>query len=182
VVCGAWASGDVSEFSPAAQDRFVAELKHLAPHAEVVVVDAGSSRTHFARRFWQAAGAVLVVTTCDSPAVMNAYAAIKTLAQSPLAGDIQTLVNLSDEAAEAEDIQARIATACKKFLAVRCAAAGFVPPCVAPRGPENVLIFPARSEASRALERVADTLWAQLQVTLSRETVLRRETQSAAGP
>ena len=127
VLSGAWASGESSECSPAAQDRFVTELKHLAPHAEVVVVDAGSSRTHFARRLWQAASAVVVVTTSDSPAVMNAYAAIKTLARSESAGTIQTLVNLAGEAAESEDVQSRIATACRKFLALHCGSAGCVP-------------------------------------------------------
>ncbi len=168
ILCGDWASGEVSDYSPAAQDRFVAELKHLAPHADAVVIDAGSSRTHFARRLWQNASAVVVVTTTDAPAVMNAYAAIKALARIESPPVLHTLVNRFHDAVETDDIHQRIATACRKFLGLRASGAGCVGPCTASNEVDGSRVFPARSEAARALDRVADVLWAQLQV---RETV-----------
>ncbi len=164
MLCGAWASGEVGDYSPAAQDRFVAELKHLAPHADAVVVDAGSSRTHFARRFWQNASAVVVVTTSDAPAIMNAYAAIKTLARVESPSILHTLLNQSDEALAADEIHQRIATACRKFLGLRASGAGCVGHCTASGETAGLPIFPARSDAARSLDRVADVLWAQLQV------------------
>jgi flagellar biosynthesis protein FlhG len=174
VLSGAWASGEVSDYSAAAQDRFIAELTHLAPHADVVVVDAGSSRGQFTRRFWKAASIVAVVTTCESAAVMSSYAGIKALGGCDVSAAIRTLVNLSDDAAEAADILARISTACRKFLAVGARAAGSVPRCTAEGNVEDVLVYPPRSEAARALDRVADTLWAELQI----EAVGRREERS----
>jgi flagellar biosynthesis protein FlhG len=159
---GAWAAGEASEFSAAAQTRFISELAHLAPHAEVVVIDAGSSRGPLARRLWQAASAVLVATTTDDAAVMQAYAAIKVLSGSDLAAPIYTLVNRVVEAAAAEDVQGRIAEACRRFLSVRPIGGCGVGACEA-AGAEPVLIFPPRLEAARALDRLSDTLWAQLQ-------------------
>lgn len=181
VLCGAWASSEVADCSAAAHDRFVTELTHLAPHADVVVIDAGSSRGHFARRFWQAAGALVVVTTEDSTAIMNAYAAIKAMAAT---GDtaplLHTVVNLSDDTAAADDVHLRMDTACRKFLALRVSAAGCVPEC--PRGDdaEGVLVYPARTDAARALDRLADTLWAQLQVDAARAAAARRALASTA--
>src|SRR5262249_4599865 len=77
VLSGAWASGELIDFSSTAQQRFISELKSLSPHAEVVVVDAGSSRNQFVRQFWQAASEILVVTTTDSISIMDSYAAMK---------------------------------------------------------------------------------------------------------
>ena len=109
---------------------------------------------------------------------MNAYAAIKTLAHVDGAAAIHTLVNLSDDATDAADVQTRIATACRKFLALTCSAAGYVPQCNAAGDPEGVLIYPPRSDAARALDRVGDTLWAQLQVSASRQSATRRKTEA----
>ncbi len=171
VLSGAWASGEVADPSASAQDRFLAELKHLAPHADVVVIDAGSNRNHFARRIWHAASAVVVVTTSESAAIMNAYALIKTLGGSDGPTEIHALVNLSDDAIGAADVQTRIATACRKFLAINCAASGWVPRCADAGVAEGVSIYPPRSDAARALDRVADTLWAQLQIGGRRATI-----------
>jgi flagellar biosynthesis protein FlhG len=176
VLAGAWASGEVSDPSPIAQERFIRELKLLAPHADAVVIDAGSSRTPLARRLWQAASAVAVVATPDSTAVMNAYAAIKTLADAEKEPTVYTLVNLAGDSATADEVHARIAAACRRFLSVRAVAAGSVPPCdfAARASGEHLLIFPTRSESARALDRAADTLWAHLQVHALRSSLARR--------
>jgi flagellar biosynthesis protein FlhG len=180
VLSGAWASGEPSDCSAAAQQRFVAELKNLAPHAEIVVVDAGSSRNHFARRFWHAADAVLVVTRTDSVSIMDTYAAIKTLLAGDASVPIHTVVNLASDAAIAADVQSRIAAACRRFLGLRASAAGHVPPHVADGATDGVLIYPARCASARALDRVADTLWAQLQLDSAREAAARRAAARSA--
>jgi flagellar biosynthesis protein FlhG len=162
VLSGAWASGEVCEFSAGAHDRFVAELERLAPHAEVVVVDAGSSRSRFAQRLWQAATAVVVVTTTDASAIMSSYAAIKTLGRDEGERAIYTLVNLADDATESAQVLDRIAAACRKFLAVSARSAGGVSTLCEQGDPGGALIYPPKSDPARALDRLADTLWAQL--------------------
>lgn len=164
VLSGAWAGGESSDCSDAAQQRLVGELQNLAPHAEVVVVDAGSSRNQFVRRFWQAANVVLVVTTTDSASIMECYAAIKVLATPDGAPPIHTLVNRAPSAAVARDVQSRIGEACRRFLAVQAIAGGYVEPCDSGGAGEPAFIYPARSAPARALDRVADTLWAQSQL------------------
>ncbi len=179
VLLGEWASGEACEFSAAAHDRFVAELKNLAPHADVVVVDAGSSRSPLVRRLWCAASAAVVVATTDATAIMNAYAAIKTMAVDGQSA-LYTLVNRSADAAEASEVHLRIAAAGRKFLARRVGDAGFVPEFAGAGQHDQVLICPARCEAARALDRIADTLWAQLQVSAERQAAQRRGSEALA--
>jgi flagellar biosynthesis protein FlhG len=179
VLSGAWASHEAIDFAAAAQDRFIGELAALAPHAEVVIVDAGSGRGQLARRLWRAAGAAVVVTLADDNSVMQCYAAIKVLAGTDAQPAIHTLVNFADAGDAGEDVHVRVAEACRKFLGLRAAAAGGVPACDTPRG-EPVLVFPARSEAGRALDRAADTLWAKLQISAAREPARRGATAVAA--
>jgi flagellar biosynthesis protein FlhG len=169
VLSGAWASGELADCSATAQQRFVADLKSLSPHADVVVVDAGSGRNHFVRRFWHAADLVLVVTTTDKVSIMDCYAAIKVLVAGDASVPIHTLVNLAAEPAMAADIQSRVSAACRRFLGLRAAAAGHVPPCGASDQTEKVLIYPPHSESARSLDRVAETLWTQLQSNPARD-------------
>ena len=163
VLSDAWASDASAVFSATAQQRLISELKNLMPHTDIVVVDTGSRRSPFVRCFWQSAASVLVVTTTDAMAIMECYAAIKVL----LAGDhsipIQTIVNHSPNQAAAEDVQARIAAACRRFLGIEVCSAAEVPTCDASPSDEPILMFNPRSKATLAVEHLADALWGQLQ-------------------
>jgi MinD-like ATPase involved in chromosome partitioning or flagellar assembly len=173
VLSGAWAVEDSTDCSATAQARLIGDLRNLAPHAEVVVVDAGSSRGHFARRFWHSASAVLVVTATDDASVMQGYAAIKTLLAGDASVPIHTLVNLADGSPLAGDVHARLGEACRRFLGLRTSAAGSIPfsECT---GSDPVIVFPPQAESARALDRVADALWAQLQLAAGRDNTARR--------
>jgi flagellar biosynthesis protein FlhG len=168
VLSGAWASGELAEYSVAAQDRFVADLRKLTPHADVIVIDLGSSRNAFVRRMWRAADAVLAVTTTEPSSVMECYAAIKVLLSPDGTASIHTLINDVPDAAMADDVHGRIAEACRRFLALRAGAAGQVPSCPGGGADEGVFIYPARSASARSIDRAADTLWANLQLEAAR--------------
>jgi MinD-like ATPase involved in chromosome partitioning or flagellar assembly len=84
-----------------------------------------------------------------------------------LAGDasiaVHTMVNRAADAAGADEVHARIAAACRRFLGVRAAAAGHMPtdPLVedaARLGRPFVLSSP-RSDAARAMEQLSEALW-----------------------
>ena len=151
-------------WSSTAQARFVAQLRDLAPHAEVVVVDVGHGRDSLAASLWHEGDAIVVVTTSESLAIMDAYAAIKTLARHDAGPSLHIMVNQTSESLAAGDVQDRIAEACRRFLGVAVQQAGHVPSCAPPAGAESTTIFSPRGESARALDRAADTLWAQLQV------------------
>jgi flagellar biosynthesis protein FlhG len=174
VLSGAWASGELVDCSAAAQQRFVDDIQSLGPHVEVAVVDAGSSRSPLARRLWTSAAATLVVTTSEASAIMESYAAIKVLLAGQSQNNVYTFVNREDTAETAGEVHARIAEACRKFLGLQAVGAGHVSTAERNGAQESVLIFSPRGDAARALDRVADALWAQLQLAAPRTLEPRR--------
>ncbi len=157
-VTGAWSATEPNACSAARQARFVDQLKSLAPHAEVIVVDAGNSRTPFVRLFWHAADVIWAVTTPEDAAVLQCYAAIKANLAGCSRPPLQTLVNRIDERL-AGDVHARLAEACHRFLAVRVDDAGSAAVCE----PRDEVLFHTGSLAEHAFDRAAERLWAYLQ-------------------
>jgi flagellar biosynthesis protein FlhG len=161
IVPGARLAHKAHENSPAAQARLISDLKHLGPHADVIVVDAGNGRGNFATRFWQAASAVWVVVAPDDEAVLQGYAAIKLLTAEHKSARFRTFVNRASETVAGE-VHARIAEACRRFLrlplAGGCSAAIDKTSNLA-----SEVAFPAGSHAARAFDQAADLLWSDLQ-------------------
>jgi flagellar biosynthesis protein FlhG len=112
---GAWSASDATNIVAAAEQRFVDELRHLGLHADVIVLDLGSGRAHFAWRIWQAADLAIVVTGSDKTAIMETYATIKILVAGDAAAPVQLLVNFADEA-RGKVVHERIAGVCRQFL------------------------------------------------------------------
>jgi flagellar biosynthesis protein FlhG len=161
----------VAAYAPAAVDHLLAELRTLAPHTDFMVLDAGNSAGPGMERFFQAADVLLLVTTTDTTAVMNTYAAIKSLLGSPQrlpspacrngtsaregtsnphAPIVHLVVNRALGRAAAQDVFRRLAKTCWRFLAIRLQDAGHVPadPRV-PAAPGPCVLAAPRSKAAR---------------------------------
>jgi flagellar biosynthesis protein FlhG len=165
VLPGAWATGHDSECSPTSQERLLSELSRLGPHAEFVVLDAGSGQHRIVRRFWQAAESVLFITSTDEPAVMNTYAAIKLLAAEVERPQLHAMVNLAPDAAAADEAHARLARACRRFLALDLSQQCSVPydsqVASAGRLRTPFLLESPDCAATRPLKTLAETLAAE---------------------
>ena len=125
VVPGAWGRDSERLASAAAQRRLMAELQDFGRYAEVVIVDAGNGIGEVSHRFWQAAQLVLLVTTPDANAIMDAYACVKVLAEQAPAR-VLTLVNAAGSPDEAQQVHLRLEQACRRFWA-KCRRCGAVP-------------------------------------------------------
>ena len=112
-----------------------------------------------AQWLWRAADLLLLVTTPEPTAIMDMYAAIKLLAGSDTVPPMHLLVNKTPRPKMAEDVHARLAEACRRFLANRLASAGYVPADeqVAAAGASGELFVAAAPgcPASRQLGRLA---------------------------
>jgi flagellar biosynthesis protein FlhG len=163
IVTGAWSATSVPDCSPAAQDRLLAEVDRLGRHADLVVLDVGSGLNQVVRRFWQAADEVLLVTTPDRIAIMDAYAAIKVLS-AHRDQTIRTIANRAD-AAVAAHVHARINGACERFLNRSVSLAGHFAddPEVADAAATGrpIALFGCQHQAARDIEAIAEGLLAQ---------------------
>ncbi len=126
VLPGSWSPRSVPDCSPPAQERLLRELDRLGRHAEVVVLDAGSGLNHVVKRYWKAADAVLLITTPESTAIMDTYAAIKVFASCLSASRVHVLVNRADKAT-CESVFERLQRACQHFLGIEIEHSGQLP-------------------------------------------------------
>jgi len=142
-----------------AWNRFMAQLPMLPCRPDVVVIDAGSRPDPLARQLWRAADRVLLVTSVETAAIMDAYASIKLLTDPTRPASIALLVNRSPKEVMADEAQRRLAQACRRFLGLPLRSVGHLPedgavPQSAARGELFVLANPA-CPASLHLRQVA---------------------------
>ncbi len=117
-------SGAHDSFNPSQIDTVVDRIKSFS--SDFIIFDCaagiGSNVTHFAR----AADVVLVVTTPEPTALVDAYATIKTLWKEGYEGSVRLLVNMVESRQEARKAFSRVRDACEKFINFDIAEAGYV--------------------------------------------------------
>jgi len=126
VLAGAWELAVLADGATSAQQRLIGQLQGLQHLTEAVVVDVGNSWSRWARRFWQAADRVLLVTTPELTSIMDTYASIKLLAAGEPGLPLELVVNRATDAAAAEEVESRLTRACQRFLGIRLGVAGYV--------------------------------------------------------
>ena len=99
-----------------AVDRFFGEVHALSQQADVILIDAGSGMNSWIDRLWQLARGVLLVTTPDSTAVVDSYAAVKLAQFHRLDQKLRLLVNRCPQHAEAAALGRRFEETCRRFL------------------------------------------------------------------
>lgn len=108
-------------------ERLQRQLSTLGRHADVVILDLGSGGREFARRFSATADEVLLVTTPDNGAVMDAYTRIKTDLTQAANQSLRLVVNLATDELSAVDVHRRIDDSCRKFIETTIDLAGHIP-------------------------------------------------------
>jgi flagellar biosynthesis protein FlhG len=110
--------------------ELLAALKSLRGAFDVMVIDTGAGLSRTARRLWLRAQLVLLVTTSDDPAVMDAYSATKRHvagARDARCENIRVLVNQADSDRLADDAHRRLSNCCQRFLRQSVAAMPALP-------------------------------------------------------
>ncbi|TWT86535.1 Flagellum site-determining protein YlxH [Pseudobythopirellula maris] len=112
---GARGSEPRTPLDGAAADRLVAGLARLAGKADLAIVDTGPGLAPWSQRVCRRADLVLLVTTPDRLAVLDAYATAKRLhAQGQHA--VQLVANRCRDAQHAAGVHRCVALACQQHL------------------------------------------------------------------
>jgi len=127
VLAGTTAASPAADWGEVAQQRLLRQLKKLGRHADLIALDAGSTGHEVLRRFWLAADDVVLVTTPDSQAVLEAYATLKRLADAPSSAGLRLLVNRTSQSGDAQGVHQRICEASERFLELGLGLLGGVP-------------------------------------------------------
>jgi len=158
VLPGLWPpAASPDEFTDAHQYRLIQQLRKLGRHTDLVLIDIGSSFGPIVNRFWDAADAVVMVTSPDAVAVMNCYAAIKSHIHAAQSTPVYLIVNRSN-AEEWLDVHRRVDQSCRKFLGIELVQLGHVPldsrGHVAQPWPDDRLQRNSPSEFCQSLEQI----------------------------
>ena len=175
VLPGVWGSQRLSDSPESAAQRLLEGLYGLGAKTDLIVLDAGNTPNHMMRRFWQAADLNLVVTTGETPAILDTYAAIKVLCGDEKVRPIHVLVNQADSAAAADDVHHRLAQACRRFLGIELFHAGRLPHdrsiLAAGRAAQPLAIASPDCDARRHIDRLATTLGGLLAAAKTQATL-----------
>jgi len=115
---GRWAADAPPDLSSAAVKRLLTELRSLNKQADVVILDAGSGMSPWVQQLWKAAQQILLVSTDESVAVMDSYAAVKLSPWGDVDGKVRLVINQCDNATTAHTIGTRFAATCRRFLGI----------------------------------------------------------------
>jgi len=171
VLPGALGFAELSPSAPDAQQRLVEQLQALGDVADCVVVDTGDGLSRMVRRFWLAADAVLLVTTPELASVMATYGSIKMLAAGDDQIPLRLLVTMAASRQVADDVHARLAHVCRRFLGIQLPSAGYLAlePAVAKAGEggEPFVVTSPGCPAAQQLERIAQKLALDAKIAVS---------------
>jgi len=145
-----------------ARERLLRQLKALGRHADTVILDLGSGVHEQLVPLCAAADDILLVTTPQNSAVMEAYTRVKLAFHDLEPAALELVLNLVETAEQAEDVHRRINQSCHRFLNRSLQLMGFLPPDEAiPAAAVTalpVVLGQPKSPAAESLERLAVTL------------------------
>jgi MinD-like ATPase involved in chromosome partitioning or flagellar assembly len=94
----------------------------------LILVDAGSEPAELTARLWQLAHTILLVTSPEAAAVMDAYSLLKRLLNDqPLRNAPTLVVSQAASGDQAADVHRRIDQSTRRFLGLPVSLGGFVP-------------------------------------------------------
>src|SRR3989454_9014424 len=154
---------EMTELDDYRQECLLRGLSQLEADADLVIIDTASGVSRQVTAFCLTADEVVIVTTPEMPAFSDAYALIKLLQQQGLKRPPHLLVNMADNAEEAEETAHRIRLVARRFLQLDIDFWGFIPfdPALARavRRQELVVTAYPQSPAGIAFRSLAERLW-----------------------
>ncbi len=124
IICGASGLEELADLSEFQRQRVLDDLSKLGADMDVILIDTAAGISRGVVGFCLAADDVLVVTTPEATAIMDAYAMIKVLVRNNYAGRISCVVNMADTVSEGKQTYQQIANVAKRFLNVHVYYAG----------------------------------------------------------
>lgn len=101
-------------------------FSRLSERADLVILDTGAGVSRSVIEFAAAADEVVIVTTPEPTALVDAYAAVKMLTREPDAGRMRLVVNQAADRGEADRISAGLVGVARRFLETEVDRLGYV--------------------------------------------------------
>ncbi len=126
VVPGGSGIAQLASLDPAVLAQTVTKLAELETQADLILVDTGAGISQNVLGFVLAAPEVIVVTTPEPTAIVDAYGIIKTLDGRNREARVSLVVNMVESESEARSVFAKVSGIIERFLTIRVNLLGWV--------------------------------------------------------
>lgn len=152
----------LADLGPQERERVLSHFALIEEDADYLVVDTGAGISRNVVSFATAAEEILVVTTPEPTARLDAYGLIKVLAQDGYSGRIRVIVNMAENGAEGEEVGRLMETLAGRFLNIHVEMLGVVPRdravTTAVRAQKPFMIEQPNSPAAQAVMAMATAI------------------------
>jgi len=144
------------------QEMLLRDVLNRDQRSDIIVIDTAAGLTPEIIRYGEEADSVLVVTTPEPTAVMDAYAMVKVLGASAPGQEVALVVNAVRSVQEGEETASKIQAAVRHFLGRELPCVAIIPRDdhvgQAIRGQEALVQAYPRSAAALSLQSLAHAL------------------------
>lgn len=162
VASGSGGVQELADLNESQRNRFLDALKELQHQADVILIDTGAGLHRNVLAFVLAAEEVVIVTTPEPTALMDAYGMIKILQREKKDPIVNVVVNMASNQTEADEAGKKLEVLSKRFLNLKTNYIGFVPrdPGMirAVKEQKPLLLTSPMSPAAVSLNRLAEVL------------------------
>ncbi len=162
VASGSGGVQELADLTESQRAKFLDALVELQHQAEVILIDTGAGLHRNVLAFALAAEEVVVVTTPEPTALMDAYGMIKILHRERRDPQIQVVVNMASSPSEADEAGQKLVVLANRFLELKVKYLGFLlrdPGMVrAVKEQKPVMLSSPMGPSALGLARLADGL------------------------
>jgi flagellar biosynthesis protein FlhG len=162
IASGSGGVQELADLSESQRNKFLEALLNLQYQAEVILIDTGAGLHRNVLAFALAAEEVVVITTPEPTALMDAYGMIKILYREKRNPVIKVVVNMASTSLEADEAGKKLVILSKRFLNLEVDYLGYIPrdPLVIRSVKEQkpVLLSSPLGPAAVSLNRIAEKL------------------------
>ncbi len=116
VISGGSGIQAMSELSLYNVNRLLHSIQNLSEIADYILIDTGAGISESVTSFIEASNELIVITTCEPPAIADAYALIKVIAGKDRSKKISLVVNRAQDLNESQSVYLKLRAVSKKFL------------------------------------------------------------------
>lgn len=127
VASGSGGVQELADLNEAQRNRFLAALQELQQQSEVILIDTGAGLHRNVLAFVLSAEEVVLVTTPEPTALMDAYGMIKIIHREKREPIINVVVNMASNQTEADEAGKKLVILSKRFLNLQVEYIGFIP-------------------------------------------------------
>ena len=116
IISGGSGIQSMAELSLYDMNKLLNEINALKDMADFILIDTGAGISKSVTAFIEASEELIVITTCEPPAIADAYALIKIMSGIDKQKKISLVANRAEDIKEAENVFMKLSSVSKKFL------------------------------------------------------------------